>query len=533
MGWIRPARRFALSCRTLSALLLSLPLLGASLAPASAQSIEVETLKPLDAWASGAPQGDVPPLPMGLWARSTPDALAALFEGLPQAFASPAAAALALRTLTSPGEAPPGDAYRALTERYEALGRLGAAEALSTMVRASPLARKDPSLALFAAQADLALGDVAGACGRLQGLSPPSPTILKLRAFCFAAAGEGPAADVAVDIARSAGAADPFLYAAIPVLTGSATSGPAAKFDTALNATASLKAKLKPGPKPLAESSNLALVLVANSADAPPAIRAEAALSALRRGLIGEIAAQNALREAAQAWPKGKTRPPALAQAVLAANALEGPERTAKIADVLGAAKTLPDLAQIARLFRADVTAAPQGEAPAAALFAKAALVLGDYDAAALWAARSPADATDPLTLQIRSALAASGHVFGGDPARAAVERVSLAAGQEAAAARALSLFTALGVPDTPATTTFLAVHPPPPGLKADEARLAALVTAAQNKAVGETALLAALLIAPGADRLETKSVVSVIQALRQVGLEDAARAVAVEAMLG
>jgi hypothetical protein len=59
-----------------------------------------------------------------------------------------------------------------------------------------------------------------------------------------------------------------------------------------------------------------------------------------------------------------------------------------------------------------------------------------------------------------------------------------------------------------------------------------ALAAAAQSRAVGETALLASLVLAQGAQTVETNALVAVIRALRAVGLDGAARNVAVEALL-
>jgi hypothetical protein len=79
-----------------------------------------------------------------------------------------------------------------------------------------------------------------------------------------------------------------------------------------------------------------------------------------------------------------------------------------------------------------------------------------------------------------------------------------------------------------------IAASPQPKALKpADANTVAAMIAASQRRAVGETAILASLVIGPGAHMIDRNSLVSVIQALRAVGLEDRAREVAVEAMIG
>jgi hypothetical protein len=59
-----------------------------------------------------------------------------------------------------------------------------------------------------------------------------------------------------------------------------------------------------------------------------------------------------------------------------------------------------------------------------------------------------------------------------------------------------------------------------------------ALAAAAQSRAIGETALLASLVLAQGAQTVETNALAGVIRALRAVGLDGAARSVAIEALL-
>ncbi|MGE0828134.1 MAG: hypothetical protein AB7O04_02135, partial [Hyphomonadaceae bacterium] len=59
------------------------------------------------------------------------------------------------------------------------------------------------------------------------------------------------------------------------------------------------------------------------------------------------------------------------------------------------------------------------------------------------------------------------------------------------------------------------------------------LQSAAQARAVGETALLAALIAAEGAHTLDAEAAANLVLALRRVELADAARNFAVEALIG
>ncbi|MEJ0022440.1 MAG: hypothetical protein WDN76_02710 [Alphaproteobacteria bacterium] len=112
--------------------------------------------------------------------------------------------------------------------------------------------------------------------------------------------------------------------------------------------------------------------------------------------------------------------------------------------------------------------------------------------------------------------------------------RINLASGLSLKrASRDVAILTALGVPPPAPAAGFVNTNPPVAStLKADAAALAKAVEASKRKAQGETALYVAAALAPGADKVELDSVVAAIGALREAGLMDAARVVAVEAMI-
>ncbi|TPW06159.1 MAG: hypothetical protein FD124_1872, partial [Alphaproteobacteria bacterium] len=70
-------------------------------------------------------------------------------------------------------------------------------------------------------------------------------------------------------------------------------------------------------------------------------------------------------------------------------------------------------------------------------------------------------------------------------------------------------------------------------GRKPDPALMAQLVAAATRRAAGEVAIHAALALGGGAEELDTADLLIILAALREVGLGDAARAVAIEAVIG
>ena len=149
---------------------LALAVALAAVAPlAHAQTnttIETQQLRALDAWSVSALTRGEGALSPDLWRRTDPTFLAAALERLPAAYESPAAQALARRVLLSGGDAPRGDAQAAARARFEALGKMGAADELAVMAAGAGAGLSDPAIAQYAAQAELARGRRPEACAR-------------------------------------------------------------------------------------------------------------------------------------------------------------------------------------------------------------------------------------------------------------------------------------------------------------------------------------------------------------------------------
>jgi hypothetical protein len=494
-------------------------------------SIEVGTVSQLDAWTVGAIGRGQGALPDTLWANSNPAQLAALFDRLPASFNSPAALALARSALASAGAAPSGDgASDAARKRYAALGRLGLADDVSVM--AAPALASDPDIAQYAAQADLARGRMEEACqrGRMAVTQRPAPFLLRLRAFCAASAGEPGAVDLALEVARSANADDPWLRSALQAMATRPARPPAARFDTSLNAAVSVAARLPPGPNPVGNSSSLALLVATRGETLPPAVRAQAAALAFRRGILDAATARNAIRR-----PDTEGNPPPLAAAIRQIEAAPRSLQAAgAIAQVLRRATLYADFAAAARLFHDDIAALESApDAASAVAFARAAAASGDMALAARLAESAAQARVSAASLApIQAAIAVS--AGGSDNASRAVRQRLEAATAETAAqvSRDIAILAALDFAMEEEARAYVAAHPPVGG-RAPDAQLAnALAAAAQSRAIGETALLASLVLAQGAQTVETNALAGVIRALRAVGLDGAARSVAIEALL-
>lgn len=514
---------------------LTAGLLFAAPQTAAAQAIEQGSLAELDPWAVGALPRDQA-LPRDLWRQSDPTALGLLFDRVTTNIGSPAGARLARQALLSPSLAPPGDTIIAARKRYEALARLGLADEIVSMVSGSGEAKRDPGIVLYATQADLARGRLNDACRRANGINAetPPPFVLRLRALCVAAAGEKDAADLALEVARAAGANDVWFNSVIATINGAPPARAAvARYDTSLNAAASVAAKLRPPPQnALLNASAFAHAMVARDENAAPAIRVQAAQRALRQNTISPTVARAAVRG------QSALRPPAvIASAVDEVEAAPNPYGQAiAIESGLKRAKPHGEFAAMARLFAPEIAnlRADVGTAPAAMTFTRAALATGDYRTAQNWrAAADLAPANVPLLTILDLALAA-GTNDTANVAALANRRIELAGAAGARlASRDLRALAALGMPIGENAESFIARTPAAVGRKPDAALMAQLAAAAGRRAAGEVAIHAALALGDGAETLDAADLVAVITAMRDAGIGEAARAVAVEAIIG
>ncbi len=502
---------------------------------AAAQAIESGSLAELDPWAVGAIARDQA-LPRSLWSQSDPSTLSLLFDRVTPNIGSPAGAKLARQALLSPATAPTGDTLVAARKRYEALARLGLADEIVSMVSGSAEAKRDPGIVLYATQADLARGRLNDACRRaatIEAETPP-PFVLRLRALCVAAAGEKDAADLAMDVARAAGANDPWFATVIATLNGTPPARAAvARYDTSLNAAASLAAKLRAPPQnALLNASAFALSMVARDENAVAALRAQAAAKAFRQGAIPAVVARAAAR-----GEIGQRAAGPLSVAVGEVEAAANPYAQAiAIEGALKRAKPHGEFAAMARLFAPEVAnaQADPGTAVAAATFTRAALATGDYTTAHRWRQAADSVATNANLLSILDVALTMSRDDAANAHFAADRRIELAGPAGARlASRDIQALATLGLPIGPAAEDFVRRTPAAVGRKPDPALLAQLVAAATRRAAGEVAIHAALALGSGAEELDAADLMIVLAALREVGLGDAARAVAIEAVIG
>lgn len=528
--------------------------MGAMAQSALPTPVESQALQELNAWSVSALTRENGAFAPDLWSRSDPAFLVAAFDKLPAVYESPAMQNLARRVLFTGGEAPRGDAQAAARKRFEAIGRMGAADQLSQLVSGSGASTSDPIIAQYGAQAELARGQRNAACSRARAASVGEtvpPFLLRLRAYCAAASGDRAAADLALELARAQNAEDAWYTGAVAAAGGApGARPPAARWDNSLSVQLSLAAGLRPGPNPLNNASTLALVALARNDQTPQPHRAQAAAAAFRRGAISAQEARTILSatpaEINSALPPIVTAlrrinaarasaaaPVAGATPVTDAASLE---TAAAIADVLRQASASADFYAASRFFRDEINALPAAPDQAAAvLFARASIANGDTQVAQrLVASARQAGAAEASLASLDAALAVMAGVRNDSGAMALQRRIDAGGTSGArAAARDVAILAALGAPVNGTVQTFILSNAPQGGVRGDAGAMLALAAAVERGASGEGALLAVAAAGEaGPARLDAESLERVIRALRGLRLEDEARRVAVEALL-
>jgi hypothetical protein len=520
--------------------------------PRNEPEIESNELTQLNAWTVGTLTRDQGGLPANVWANADPAALAAAFDALPSNYQSPAVQSLARRVLLSGADAPPGDAAEAARNRFEALGRMGAADELSQMASGAGPALADAAIAQYAAQAELARGRRAEACarGRLAQGDPPATFILRLRAYCSAATGDRAAADLALEIARANRGEDAWVTSVIGIIGGAPSSRPpAARYDTSLNTAMSLAAGLRPGANPLNGASSLSMLVIARNEESPQPLRAIAAAGALQRGVMAAPEARSIIA----ATPANVTSGvPSYVTALRSMSVSRGAPAAVAVSTVLRTAQShgTPDFFAASRFFKEDIdgfaswtangvpsttpAAAPQLDGTAALLFARAAIATNDARLAARFLDHARRNGLEQVAVSpVEAALAVMLGV-NNDPTGMAVHRRMDGANTPTArtTARDILIMGAVGFQFDGAAQAFATANTPQGGVAADAGALSILNAAAERGATGEVALYAAIAAGNGPATLDANSVIAIIRALRAARMDGEARRFAVEAIL-
>ena len=188
--------------------LLPAPLARAQAAAAEPGPVQVQTLEQVEPFQVGARSGIAFAMPPQQWRGTTAAIATELISDLPQAGASPLLNRLAASVLLSPSDPPAGGKGNgALASlRLASVYRLGALEAVIDLAERSPGGLSDPENAAIASRAFLALGREDKACETAARLQKGRGAVfwLKLRAFCLARDGKTAAAELSADLAAEA-----------------------------------------------------------------------------------------------------------------------------------------------------------------------------------------------------------------------------------------------------------------------------------------------------------------------------------------
>ncbi len=267
--------------------------IGALLIPAMAQVAlpdQVETAQiSTDAFSTGTLDRLNGALPPTLWQGSEGQTLEYLLMQMPTRPSSPTLGETMKRVLLSPGPGPQDATASLGGKKLLALARAGFAEEARTVASISTASRGDPWTGQAAAVADLLTGDVLAACRRNANLSSGRDELfwVRLRAFCYAQAGEMDAADLTLGVLRDQGALDSddatFLLAAV---TGASPKAPLA-VQNALQYAIARQLDMPLLPSMLGKADAGVLVAIAQDVSLDAALRISAAERAIAMGVMG------------------------------------------------------------------------------------------------------------------------------------------------------------------------------------------------------------------------------------------------------
>jgi len=476
------------------------------------------------------------PLPSDLWQGIDAAGLERLVGVVSLPSPSPTLATLIARSLaqgTSDGAE--------LAVRLNALSKSGRIDQEIALL-AGPMQAGEPGAAALYAVALLEAGRQDEACAVAVDPPPqdvaanakPTRVAFLLPAYCAAAKGDRPGANLALQLARDRGVQAPVPFAAIERL-GKTSSKPIA-LPKSVETFDYLFLKLNPKSLPTAlaaKASPALLFLIAHDDTAPPGLRLAAVERAASLNVIDGTTLAKAYRDVAPKLAKAATPPELRAKLFAALEAAPSAKIRAESIDALlasgrDAGIEIP-LGEALQPARADLAADPEAaEFTETAL--RAALLAGDTQAAWAWV-DAGGDRIKPWQLL----LAAS------DPSDSRAE-AALAQGAELANKSKLPpallhrLVTVLDALDyevpIPLWDEASKTKQPNDGYLPETGLLSQLKDASDRGEVGRTVLLAAAVLGPkGPADANLIALGDAVRALKRVGLDAEARRIGFEAL--
>ena len=503
-------------------------------------------------------------LPSTLWQGSQLSLLAALLPKL-SASTSPALQSLARRLLASSAAVPEGAAEgpSLLSLRVAALDRLGFTREASALAQAAPGQLTDAAFLQASRDAFWLSGNTKSACGRLNALAAAArdQAWAKAKAFCSALAGEHEAASISADLLREQNVADAPFFALLAVINGEGDAKLTGLSNAPPLTLAMLRASNKPVPADVLQGAPPAsFAAVAGMANAAGPLHVAAAE---RAAAYGGVSPEDLAKiYAAQTFsPEDLAKAPSAAKAnrdglgnALMYQAVAAEKVPAAEAEAIAAAFALtggaavPPPLWLQRLYGRPLLRIAPG--PGVIWFAdkatRAYLAANDVGNARAWAALGDTDrvlsapGSPPAGALLGRLMALA------DKDAAPPDGPTLAAWYKAAdavdgperdqrTALLYALLEALGQPLPPDAWQAIAGAPSATsGTVPSPIVLHGLNAAAGAGHLGETVLYALLAFGEGGPATSDATTLgAVVSALKKVGLEADARAVAVEAALG
>ncbi len=531
--------------------------------PAATSPIEVAPLGSTEGAPAGLLDASNGGLGSDLWSGTPRTDLEEMVAKLPVASADSWVRELSRRVLLTTAEAPAGAAPHAfLTVRMKSLLDAGFVTEAAILAANAQLP-DDPEFARVAADAIFFVGHAGDACGQATAarLQNGDRFWIELRAYCYAMAGDGPALDLTRAVMNSQGMADKaFDILLADAISHTAKDPGAIKDPTSLHVFLLGQAGL-PVSVPMAKQLGMpALVLALADEKNPPDQRAEAAEDVLRAGAAPPAqlarladALPFAPDQIAGAQALAPTLPFFQGQALLRQAAAHEARPDVK-SQLVFEAFTLgekADLLEASADLQSDVAAslAPdETMRDMAPLMGRAEMLAGNADAASRW--YDVLDLKSAAGRPLMAAFQVELNLVATNPGRAAEAQTALsmlAEGATAAppagvpldqgfAALALGLYDALGEPiptDAASAAASLRATAWPGVRPSSEAmsRLAASVLQPGRKGEAIVTILDA--IGPhGPADLAPDVTVLFVRALEHEGMADAARGLAIDALL-
>jgi len=510
-------------------------------ASAMAQGIQVGELGQAQAFEPGSLNPGEGALGNDLWAGTQATTALNLIELQPDSYKNPVARSLVRSALLSPGVPPQND-----VDGTFSAARMNGIIRLSEMSAAQDIAQRSPGLSSSPIlKADLALlsGDVDGACQQSDAVIEGRTETywMKLRAFCHVERGEGPAAQLTMDLIKNAGHKDIYFERILRHMTGipgapDLTDMSATPLHIAMMSKAGLS--WPAGKKPAIAAAQSLFDVTANpQARLDALFTAAPALSdAQIREILEALAPANAMPDAGlvggmNGMPAQPNLDTALSdksakgfqQLYTLAQTGTSAERSAALVEILKRAQTKGSLARFAEFLDSELSVVNYADVPteSVALIARAAVLRNDLGGLQQIYQRLEGNAQ----AQDRIALAADalGNGFYAGNLGSDIDGRLEAPGKRARAVRDALLAHGLGAS---LSDTALSVLSKKVNIGRMSGALFALESASQKRAQAETALRAALII-EAQSRSSDFEIYTVVDSLYKAGLTDQAAQIA------